>query len=291
MREQWLNIFKDIQRNGRFCSPRGQRILEIENYQFDGDPFNRFCNFKERKLSLRYLFAEMAWYFAADNNDTRIEYYSKFWKTIKDQNQSYYNSNYGYYIYKQNGFNYIVGTLINDIDSRQATIMICNNEVMQSNSKDKLCTYSLNFRIRENKLNMSVNMRSCDAIRGLTIDYFQFSIIYEMIYIILKEKAYKDLEIGIYNHKCDSLHVYEKYFTMLDKIIENNTNTLFKANDQNSFTEIQCPKISSTNEVYYLLENFERLEELVRKKNIIHEQVLLLNNYQFTLFALNSLKN
>ena len=50
-----------------------------------------------------------------------------------------------------------------------------------SNDKDKICTYSISFRIRKNKLNMTVNMRSNDFILGTQIDFFQFSVIQEML--------------------------------------------------------------------------------------------------------------
>ncbi len=74
----------------------------------------------------------------------------------------------------------------NDKDSRQACIMINRKEVMMGETKGKLCTNAIMFRIRENKLNMTVQMRSNDVIFGLGIDAVMFSFMYEMMYQRLK---------------------------------------------------------------------------------------------------------
>lgn len=236
----WRNIFEHVLRRGKIVSPRGQKCLEIENYQFTGDPLNRFCNFKSRNLNLRYLVGELAWYLSGNRDNQMIEKYSKFWKEIKNEETPFYNSNYGYYIFQQGQLIHCLDTLIKDPESRQAVIIIANLDNNLSQTKDKICTYSISFRIRENKLNMTVNMRSNDLILGLTVDYFQFSVIQEMLFVMLQD-LYKDLELGTYTHKADSLHVYGRHFDMLEKIVHGD-----------EFNYVSCPRIESQHEVRVL---------------------------------------
>ena len=119
--------------------------------------------------------------------------------------------------------------------------MILTAEHLSSETPDVPCTYALNFRIRENKLNMTVHMRSQDAIFGMGNDAPTFSFIQEMIYVTLRS-TYPDLVMGNYHHFVDSLHVYEKHFSMLEEIINNPI----------EFESIDCPRIFSEDEVDYL---------------------------------------
>jgi thymidylate synthase len=242
-KNQWLNIYKDLHFRGNKYSPRGMKTLEIENYQFTGDPRFKICNFRERKISLKYLVKELLWYLSGDRNNESIVEASKFWETIKNKEKPFWNSNYGYNIFAQHQFEYCYNQLIEDKDTRQAVIIINSSNVMMSDTKDKICTYAISFRIRDNKLNMSVSMRSNDFIIGTQIDYFQFSIIQEMLFTLLKSIHYPDLKLGTYTHKADSFHIYERNFKQMADIITSNGA---------SFTPVYTPKMER-NEVKLLM--------------------------------------
>lgn len=246
-REQWLNIYKDLNEDGDMYSPRGQQTLEIEDYQFEGDPYNRFANFEERNLSLKYICGEFLWYMSGDRDNEDILKYSKFWDKIRNPESPTWNSNYGYYIFNEGQFDYAYNQLLGDPDTRQAAIVINRPSVMMSDSKDKICTYSLSFRIRNDKLNMSVNMRSNDFVLGTQIDYFQFTVIQEMMLVLLREK-YDNLEIGRYVHKADSFHIYERHFPMMLDILEHNK-------EGNTFKEVNVPRIENADEVRKIIAN------------------------------------
>lgn len=270
----WLKIFKDLKEKGKVCSPRGEKILEIEDYHIDFHPINdRFCSFKERNLDLAYLAGEFAWYVSGDRNDLRIIEYSKFWNKVKNPIPPYFNSNYGYYIFIEGQLNYVADTLIKDKDSRQACIMINREQVMTRETTDKLCTNSIMFRIRDNKLNMTVQMRSNDAIFGLGIDACMFSFIYETLYVKLK-KEYPDLEIGNYHHTASSFHIYERHWDMMDKILESNGE---------NYIEIDCPEMVEE-EVNYILGYLPKIEESIRCGK---EKVGV--SYKFTNFLIEKL--
>jgi thymidylate synthase len=138
-------------------------------------------------------------------------------------------------------FDVAVETLKADKDSRRASIVILQPYHLNMKTNDVPCTYSLNFRIRENKLNMSVHMRSQDAVFGMGNDAPTFSIIHEMLFTVLKD-TYPELELGIYYHTADSFHIYARHFELLDKITSGSS----------KYIDVQCPKITSSAEVEYL---------------------------------------
>lgn len=281
-KNQWLKIYKDLYNNGIESSPRNLKIKELQDYLFFGNPYNRFASFKERNLNIKYIVGEFCWYLRGKLNDLNgIEYYSSFWKKIANDKKPLLNSNYGFYINKQ--FDYCLNCLFNDKDTRQASIIIANLKNNLSSTKDKICTYSINFRIRENKLNMSVNMRSNDFILGTQIDYFQFSVFQEMLLKKLQIK-YNNLEIGYYSHKADSLHIYENKFKIMNSIIESNGN---------NFELIEFPKIKDDKEVDYIFKELPKIELKIRNYKSIEKflEFIKTNNFKFTETCIKYLKN
>ena len=85
-------------------------------------------------------------------------------------------------------------------------------------NKDFVCTMYLNFFIRDNKLNMKVQMRSNDIFYGLTFDAPFFSFVYQHVLIELKN-TYPELETGTYYHCADNIHYYERHFDLADDIL------------------------------------------------------------------------
>jgi thymidylate synthase len=76
------------------------------------------------------------------------------------------------------------------------------------------CTLSLVFQIRDNKLQLSVTMRSNDIIWGFCNDSYVFT--------LLQEYVANDLgiEMGEYVHHSISMHIYERHFDMLHSDFE-----------------------------------------------------------------------
>ncbi len=261
-KEIFKKIFTDLDSNGKLVSPRGLLIKELENYKYELPPFIRFSSFKSRKFNLSYLKKEFLWYLKGDRFDSSIEEHASLWKTIKNSDGSL-NSNYGQYIFgEQNQFDEVVNILTVDKDSRRASILILNTEHIISNTKDVPCTYAINFRIRNNELNMTVHMRSQDIVFGMGNDCPTFSFIHEMLLHVLRE-IYPILAYGTYTHIVDSFHVYEKHFEMIKNI----------ANGDEYIT-IDCPKISDSDEVNFLRKLHKGIVEIPE-------------NYKFTKWLLN----
>lgn len=234
----FLHIYEDIFENGKELSPRGLLIKELENANYELPPYVRFASFGPRKLSLKYIKREFLWYLKGDRYDTSITEHASMWKGLINKDGGI-NSNYGQYINKQ--FDNVIKTLKGDKDSRRASIMILQAEHLLSETNDYPCTYALNFRIREGQLNMTVHMRSQDAVFGMGNDAPAFSMVQEMVYVTLRD-TYPDLVMGNYHHFADSLHVYEKHFPMVQAIIDN----------PEDYQYIDVPRISSKEEVDFL---------------------------------------
>ena len=168
------------------------------------------------------------------------------WSDLRQVDGSWL-SNYGQYWFGKayTGFDWVMNSLISDKDSRQAVIPMLSKEHLFPGNKDIVCTYSVGFRIRNNRLNMSVNMRSQDAMWGMTNDVFCFSVLHEMVYVALRDTKYDELKMGRYSHKVDSLHVYERHFDMLHQIFYDG---------ETGFYQIGCPEIYDHREVLNLMD-------------------------------------
>lgn len=261
-------IFLRLHSEGKLVRPRGLLVREVENFTYTLPPYVRFQNYDARKFNLSYLKREVAWYLKGDRFDTSICAHAKTWRDIVNDDGSI-NSNYGQYIFRSNvdaskiwakrtfdnqvgsQFDNAVDFLVNDKDSRRASIVILSAEHLLSDTKDVPCTYSLNFRIRDDRLNMSVHMRSQDAVYGMGNDAPAFSIIHEMVMNALKVK-YPTIQLGSYFHVADSFHVYERHFGMLEKILEGD-----------SYTDVVVPRINGPEEVKFLTSGFHDVNVVV----------------------------
>jgi len=228
------SIYEDLKIKGKKFSPRNQETLEIENYMIKFPPYMRFCNFSNRNYSLDYVKKEFLWYLKGDKKDLSIIEHAKMWKKFVDD--GIIHSNYGQYIFKRRFYD-TARTLLKDKSSRRASLVILQPYHLKRDI-DIPCTYGINFRIRDNKLNMTIKMRSNDAYFGLASDLPIFSFIQEMMFVYLKH-TYKKLELGEYCHFVESFHIYKKHYEFL--------------NNLGTYKEIDCPRISSRKEVEFLI--------------------------------------
>jgi thymidylate synthase len=106
-----------------------------------------------------------------------------------------------------------IDKLRNDSDTRQAVITLWNpNLDNQPNKRDYPCTILHQFRIRNNKLNMSVYMRSNDVWLGAAYDFFQFTRVQIAMASVL------GIEPGKYAHHVGSLHIYEQHYDSAESL-------------------------------------------------------------------------
>lgn len=89
--------------------------------------------------------------------------------------------------------------------SRRAVVQLFNAEDLTSNFKEIPCTTTIQFLLRNNRLDMSVTMRSNDAYWGLPHDFFCFSMLQEMMAIRI------GANLGQYHQYVGSMHIYDQY--------------------------------------------------------------------------------
>lgn len=100
-------------------------------------------------------------------------------------------------------------SLIADKDSRQAIIRFSLPSHQWKGNKDQTCTMHGNFLIREDKLFLSIVMRSNDLVLGLVYDLPWFISLMDKMIEELKP-YYPNLTKGDYTHTVHSLHIYER---------------------------------------------------------------------------------
>ena len=127
------------------------------------NPSDKTITNAERKWNEKYAAAEWAWYFSGDPKISKLgELHGNIppiWKRMADKHGEV-NSNYGYQWQRDHQLEYVVNKLRENPDTRHAAISIYDAKEHHKYTYDTPCTYAVQFSIINNKLCMSVYMRS-----------------------------------------------------------------------------------------------------------------------------------
>ena len=214
----FIQMCKMLYYEGNTVSPRGLKTKEIQNFMLTVPAEEDFTiTVPERKLSLKYLQAELKWYKSGDPNIDYISKYSTFWSKLVDHNNTV-NSNYGKLaLYdKYNGMSQLewcIEQLSNDKNTRQAVINYNQPQHKYSTNKDFVCTIAQQFIVNDGKLDSIVFMRSNDLIYGFSYDVPWFNYLHKLV------ATAANMKVGYYRHFATSMHVYEAHFDMLEKVV------------------------------------------------------------------------
>lgn len=247
--EAYLGTLADVYDNPQFvCSPRGQRCREILDYKFViTNPVNEIIvtnDLERNKVIESYTKKECELYNSGTNLVEDFEEASKFWRKLANPDGTV-NSAYGYLIKhkKSHGnpiyeldnkikqqtsilakanflgdfssnamrtpWEWCVDALRSDKDTRQAVLRFSLPEHFYKGNKDMTCTMNGNWHIREDKLYLSIYMRSNDMMLGLVYDLPWFISLMDDMVEELKD-LYPNLSKGTYTHKVDSIHCYDR---------------------------------------------------------------------------------
>lgn len=237
----------DIIQCGNEVSPRGQLTKEILGSTIHINCLESLYASPIRKLNFSFLFVENLWYMSGRNALALLKPYNQNYHNFADS--GILQGSYGPMILEQ--IRYVVDTLTEDKDSRQAVISLWRHN--PRTAKDKPCTLNFHFMIRDNKLNLHVIMRSNDAIWGQNYDVPSFSLINIIVAGILK------IEPGQLILTANSLHVYEKHFSLAEELLEEN----FSFKEEHRL--IKC-------EVDSLEHHMECVDECLRAHYLIQSQ-------------------
>lgn len=236
--EAYLAILAEVLDNPTFkSSPRGLACREITDYQFrvlhpDSFPIITFDAERNKKIAI-YTQKEKELYNSGSNKVEDFAKASKFWEKLANPDGSI-NSAYGYLIfnnkshgnpsfetgrrvlpngaseeYMRTPWEWAKLSLVKDKDTRQATLRFSLPEHQWIGNPDQTCTMHGLFLIRDNKLHLSMVMRSNDLMLGLVYDLPWFVSLIDRMVEELKSH-YPELERGTYTHLSHSLHIYEK---------------------------------------------------------------------------------
>ena len=174
------------------------------------NPSDKIIHNKPRDWNLKYAEAEWQWYLSGDPNISKLGaifgLVPKIWQQMADS-LGLVRSNYGWQWQRENQIDKVVAMLKDNPETRQAAISIYDGKEIDTYRKDTPCTYAIQFTVLNNKLNMSVYMRSNDLWYGFCNDQYQFASLQEMI----SERT--GYEMGTYYHHAHNLHLYKNKTT------------------------------------------------------------------------------
>ena len=184
----------------------GTKALFNAGFYIENPALNNIKDSKvKRNWSVEYAEAEWQWYLSGDRNIAKLgELYGKvpaIWKRMADPNGDV-NSNYGWQWKRNAQLDMVIEMLKQNPETRQATISIYDGKEIPSYVFDTPCTYAVQCTILNNKLNMSVVMRSNDLWYGFCNDQYQFS---SLQMLVANETGY---DVGTYYHFAHNLHLY-----------------------------------------------------------------------------------
>ena len=241
--EAYLNVLRDVWYNPEFkSSPRGLPCREIMDYSFRvTNPVNepiRTRDLERNKTIENYTAKEVELYNSCTNKAEDFGKASKFWLKLANPDGTV-NSAYGHLIWAKRsagnpiyeGYKYSIEevrsnpnildnvyrtpwewakqSLERNKDTRQAILRFSLPEHQWHGNKDQTCTMHGNFLIRDDKLHLSIVMRSNDLMKGLVYDLPWFVSLIDKMVEELKP-TYPNLEKGTYTHSVHSMHIYEK---------------------------------------------------------------------------------
>lgn len=170
----------------------------------------------EGKGKLFSCLGELTWYLAGSKDLKYITYYIPLYKNSSDDGKSVYGA-YGPRLCgkgRNNQLANIINLLKQRTTSRQAVIQLFDAKDILKPRKDIPCTCTLQFMVREGKLDMFTSMRSNDAFLGLPHDVFAFTMVQEIVANSI------NCSVGEYKHYVGSLHLYESNFIHAKSYLE-----------------------------------------------------------------------
>lgn len=205
--------FIDELASERFVTDKtGVKTIEMVGANFHADEPTIFG-----KLNDDYIKRELDWYKSQSLNVNDIPgKIPEIWKMVADKD-GYINSNYGWCIWSNENYGQywkVYDELIRNPDSRRAVMIYTrpsmHEDYNRNGMSDFMCTNAVQYLIRDNILNVVVQMRSNDAWAGFRNDFAWQDHVASLLQIALNCDDRKIIwQVG-------SLHVYERNFWMID---------------------------------------------------------------------------
>lgn len=223
-------VFRRVLANGRVVVATKDPNLEISGALLElTNPRARMSRTESRCLLFSAL-GELLWYMAGSDDFDFIRYYVPEYPQDGTGVQTV-RSAYGPRLKEQ--IDWVIELLSTKSSTRRAVIPVYHPKDCDIRHKEVPCTCTLQFLLRENRLELLAHMRSNDAFIGLPGDVFSFTMIQELVARAL------GVEIGSYKHFVGSLHLYDKHHQKARNFIDEGWQSkasmpLMPPNDQRS---------------------------------------------------------
>jgi len=214
---EWKKLLGDVVRRGQLVQPRGLNTKELPQMTMMFSMLYPVITHAERKLGYRFMAAEAWWILSGRNDVASIAPYSKAISEFSDDGQYFFGS-YGVPFVDQ--LAYVVNTLRNDIDTRQATMTFWRQ--CPPKTKDVPCTIAIDFKIRKGRLNAHVFMRSSDVWLGVPYDSFNFTMMACRVLELYNDGLADDDRVGLGTCflTAASSHLYEKNWLDAEQVLK-----------------------------------------------------------------------
>lgn len=243
LNEGYQLCIKAFQENAKTSKGRQQgeihELLDVELVL--SDPRKSVLSLPMRNMSRKYAAGEFLLYMLGTNDANAFKFYSKTWERLQKPDGTI-NSAYGYRWFKPiyefelpenenegspiiTRFGFALQQLLENPDTKNAVIMLRDDDDIYPDLKDRCCTLALCFNIRDGKLNMRTIMRSQDLWTGLPYDVFCFTRLQQIILYQYNKHAEKKIELGTYTHQLLNLHVYAKHWDRIKGYVPIKLNT------------------------------------------------------------------
>ncbi len=188
---------------GEVVSPRGLEVAEVRPLVLTIET-PEFCMVKRDNFSKALMFAEMAQVLGG-------VYDSDLFDAVMPEATRHLQDAPGAYGPRiKDQLQHVVAELDEDPDSRRAQLVIAEpydlSHVRDTFTPSHPCTSTLQFFIREHRLECHTHMRSWDLVWGLTYDLPVFVTLQRAVAAALK------LDLGPYTHTASSGHVYQEHW-------------------------------------------------------------------------------
>lgn len=217
--QKW--ILKELFQEGEYITTRGLKTLELCNLNFClENPLYRITFNEARKWKHPLAIGEFAWHVSGSNDLDFITYYARQWKFFSEDGKVIDQSCYGHKIFKQDSYGVsqwsrLIKLLKQDKFTRRAVLDLYDSDRgIDLFAKDVACVSTVQFLIRNEKLDAIVTMRSNDLIWGLPYDIYLFTMLQELLALEL------NVPLGRYYHNAGSMHLYERHFELGQEMLQ-----------------------------------------------------------------------
>ena len=168
------------------------------------NPMLNSINTDYRDWNKNYADFEWRWYKSGDPHGYEISRRAPIWKKHMDL-EGKVRSNYGWQWNRMGQIYDMYSMLRKNPSTRKAVLSFYDGKEINTYKYDTPCTNTVHFQIINQKLCMTINMRSNDLWYGFCNDQYCFSKLQEMVSNEL------NIEIGWYYHFASNLHLYNNF--------------------------------------------------------------------------------